>query len=127
MAFLEAEGQRRYLIGSRTFERLRKERGERQDLSVSLKNLEKAVLATKGVKRDDNWNKNATTAWIGVKGKCTKLSRQEMLDLLGKYNNSAYEISKHTEYSVPNVIKGCNYHNIPYEKKKAWTNRKTKK
>lgn len=124
MAFLETEGQKRYLIGSRAFERLRKERGEKQDRSVSLRNLEKAVLATKGKKREENWNSKATGAWIQVKGKCTKLSREEMLELLEKYNYSAYKISKHTEYSVPNVIKGCKYHGIPYEKKRAWTNKK---
>ena len=126
MAFLETNGQRRYLIGSRTFERLRLERGERQDISSSLRNLEKAVLATKGKKRDREWNKNATDAWIDKKGKCTKLSKQEMLLLLEQNNFSAYQISKNTEYSVCNVMKGCAYHGIPYTKKKAWTNNKLK-
>ena len=127
MAFLETEGQRRYLIGSRTFERLKKERGEKQDITASLKNLEKAVLAIKGKKREKSWNEKATNAWIQIKGKCTKLTREEMLGLLEEHNYSASEISKHTEYSIQNVIKGCKYHNIPYKKKDAWANIKTRK
>ena len=119
MAFLknENQGDKRYQISSRVYERLRKERREHYDISTSIRNLKKAVAAVKGKKRNKVWNRNATEAWIKKKGKCTALSREQMIELLDKYEWSAYKVSKNTEYSVPNVMKGISYHSIEYKKK----------
>ncbi len=114
MAFVGNNGQRRYLIGSRVFERLRKERSLKQNVESSLKNLEKAVEAVKGKVRDKTWNKNATEAWIKVKGKGSIMSRDELNSLLNQHDGRVSELAKHLGWSISTVLIGLRYHNIPY-------------
>jgi len=116
MVFVSTDYQKRFVVSSRVYDRLKKERSEDQKLRLdeNLERLKKAVLATKGKDRSESWNKNATKAWVELKGKATKLTKQQLIDLFEKYNNCVTEVARNTEYSSANLKSACKYHGLDY-------------
>ena len=116
MVYLSTDYQRRFTVSSRVYQRLKEEKSEDQKLRVeeNLERLKKAVLATKGKKRPKEWSENATKAWIELKGKATKLSKQELINLFKAHKNCVTEVVKNTEYSSANLKRACKYHGLDY-------------
>lgn len=117
MAFLINEHQQRYHIGSRVYQRLKEEKSEiaKQNYRQNLKNLEKAILAVKGKKRDAQWNKRATDAWIKKKGKGSAMKKEDLEEIMKRNNGMPTRAAKELGWSTPTVITGCRYHSIDYK------------
>jgi hypothetical protein len=120
MAFLINEHQQRYQVGSRTYQRLKQERGywARDNREQALKYLEKAVQATKGKKRAEEWNRKATQAWIAVKGKGSAMKKEELEAVIERHKGVVAHAAKELGWSSPTVVVGCKYHGIDYKKYK---------
>lgn len=120
MVYLSTDYQRRFVVSSRVYKRLKEEKSDdqRRRVEENLERLKKAVLATKGKKRSEDWNKNATKAWVELKGKATKLTKQQLIDLFEKHNNCVTEVVRNTEYSSANLKSACKYHGLDYNKYK---------
>lgn len=116
MAFMINENQQRYQVSSRVYERLKLEKSEdsKKNIATSLKNLEKAVQAVKGKKRDKTWNEKATKAWIEKKGKGSAMKREDLLYLIKKHKGYISKVGKELGWPGPTVASGCRYHNIDY-------------